>query len=310
MGLHAWVRDATDQLHNVQVQGPLSREILSEVIWTRPDQASIDELGWFRLSVARIGDEPASRSWCHAPATPESWDSRCSATHRTLQRSGMPSGPSATQRASRPWDSRHSTCSASRARARSSLAPSSTTRPPPGGRHRLHRPHQDQGGRLHRSRRPGFAARNTPSAPLGGLELTGDEPAGPGNPIMIARQQVGTITSGTRSPILGKNIALGWMAIEQPKTAPRSRWGRWTATRSASRPPLCASPTMTPTRSACGVSPGIGPGTVPGRLRSASPDQGSARRPVPRAPEHTSPRTRSHRSHSRSGPWPGRPADR
>ena len=31
---------------------------------------------------------------------------------------------------------------------------------------------------------------------------------------MIARHQEGTITSGTRSPILGKNIALGWMAIE------------------------------------------------------------------------------------------------
>ncbi len=52
--LHAWVRDSTDQLCNIAVQGPLSREILSSVIWTPPAQPSVDELGWFRLTVARI----------------------------------------------------------------------------------------------------------------------------------------------------------------------------------------------------------------------------------------------------------------
>ena len=56
-GFHAFVRNSTDQLHNIQVQGPLSREILGEVIWTRPDQPTIEELGWFRLTVARIGDD-------------------------------------------------------------------------------------------------------------------------------------------------------------------------------------------------------------------------------------------------------------
>lgn len=55
-GLNAWVRDSTDQLHNIAVQGPLSREILSEIFWTPPVQPTIDELGWFRLTIARIGD--------------------------------------------------------------------------------------------------------------------------------------------------------------------------------------------------------------------------------------------------------------
>lgn len=55
-GLNAWVRSSTDQLHNVAVQGPLSREILSEVIWTSPTQPSVDELEWFRFSVGRIDD--------------------------------------------------------------------------------------------------------------------------------------------------------------------------------------------------------------------------------------------------------------
>lgn len=55
-GLQAWVRNSTDQLCNLAVQGPKSREILSKVIWTPPAQTAIDELGWFRFSVARIGD--------------------------------------------------------------------------------------------------------------------------------------------------------------------------------------------------------------------------------------------------------------
>ena len=55
-GLNAWVRDSTDQLCNVAVQGPLSREILAEVFWTAPTQPTIEELAWFRFAIARIGD--------------------------------------------------------------------------------------------------------------------------------------------------------------------------------------------------------------------------------------------------------------
>ena len=38
LGLKAWVRSSTDQLHNVAVQGPKSRDILREVVWTPPAQ--------------------------------------------------------------------------------------------------------------------------------------------------------------------------------------------------------------------------------------------------------------------------------
>ncbi len=55
-GLNAWVRNSTDQLHNVAVQGPLSRDILSQIFWTPPQQPTIEELGWFKLTIARIGD--------------------------------------------------------------------------------------------------------------------------------------------------------------------------------------------------------------------------------------------------------------
>lgn len=55
-GLNAWVRNSTDHHCNIAIQGPLSREILKQVIWTPPQQATVEELPWFRLCIARIGD--------------------------------------------------------------------------------------------------------------------------------------------------------------------------------------------------------------------------------------------------------------
>ena len=55
LGLRAMVRTSTDQLHNLAVQGPNSREIMARMIWTPPHQPSIAELGWFRFAVGRLG---------------------------------------------------------------------------------------------------------------------------------------------------------------------------------------------------------------------------------------------------------------
>ncbi len=89
LGLEVWVRNSTDQLHNLQVQGPKSRDILKQIIWTRPDQATLEELEWFRFSIARIGDEHGiplvvSRTgytgelgyevFCHPKDAPAVWD--------------------------------------------------------------------------------------------------------------------------------------------------------------------------------------------------------------------------------------------
>lgn len=54
-GFKAWVRSSTDQLHNIAVQGPASRDILKDIVWTAPRQPTIAELEWFRFSVGRIG---------------------------------------------------------------------------------------------------------------------------------------------------------------------------------------------------------------------------------------------------------------
>ena len=55
LGLKAMVRSSTDQLHNLAVQGPNSREIIRRMIWTAPHQPTVEELGWFRFTVGRIG---------------------------------------------------------------------------------------------------------------------------------------------------------------------------------------------------------------------------------------------------------------
>ena len=38
------------------MQGPASRDILNDVMWTSPTQPTLSELGWFRFAVARIGE--------------------------------------------------------------------------------------------------------------------------------------------------------------------------------------------------------------------------------------------------------------
>jgi aminomethyltransferase len=52
--LRAFVRSSTDQLHNLSLQGPKSREILAPLIFTPPLQPSIAELKWFRFTIARL----------------------------------------------------------------------------------------------------------------------------------------------------------------------------------------------------------------------------------------------------------------
>jgi len=52
--MHAWVKSSTDHMHNVAVQGPRSRDILRKIIWTPPTQPNMDELNWFRFTIARL----------------------------------------------------------------------------------------------------------------------------------------------------------------------------------------------------------------------------------------------------------------
>ena len=84
--LKVWVKSSTDQLHNLAVQGPLSRRILKDLVTTSPAQPSLEELRWFRFTIGRVGSVPVvvSRTgytgelgyeiWCHPKDGPALWD--------------------------------------------------------------------------------------------------------------------------------------------------------------------------------------------------------------------------------------------
>ena len=81
-----------------------------------------------------------------------------------------------------------------------------------------------------------------PQRMLVGLEIEGDEPVGHGDCVHVGRAQVGVITSATRSPILGKTIALARIDVDPRQArARRSRSASSTASRSGCRRASCAS---------------------------------------------------------------------
>ncbi len=56
-GLKVLIRSSTDQMHNVAVQGPNSRDLLRDLVWTAPHNPAFDQIEWFRFSPARLRNE-------------------------------------------------------------------------------------------------------------------------------------------------------------------------------------------------------------------------------------------------------------
>jgi aminomethyltransferase len=88
-GAKVLLKTASDQIHNVAVQGPKSRDTLRETIWTAPGRPTLDELGVFRFTVGRIGGyegipivlsrtgytgELGYEVFCHPKDAPAVWD--------------------------------------------------------------------------------------------------------------------------------------------------------------------------------------------------------------------------------------------
>ena len=212
LGLRAWVKSSTDQMHNLSVQGPKSREILRNFVWTPPTQPNMDELGWFRLSVARIGDhngtpivvsrtgytgELGYEIWCHPKHAVEVWD--------TLFEAGAPHGIQPLGLAG---------LDILRIEAGLIFAGyefCDQTDPFEAGigfTVPLKSKDEDFIGREALIERKAH-----PQRKLVGLELDGQEPGAHGDCIHVGRAQVGVVTSATRSPILQKNIALARLDI-------------------------------------------------------------------------------------------------
>ena len=213
LGLQAWVRSSTDQLHNLQVQGPKSRDILRQIVWTRPDQATVDELGWFRFSIARIGDEHGiplvvSRTgytgelgyevFCHPKDAPAVWDAIWEAGREyDLTPLGLEALDMLRVEAGLIFAGYEFSDQTDPFEAGIGFTVPLKTKA------------DDFIGKTALIRR-----KQSPQRALVGLELVGDELAAGGDCVDIGRNQVGEITSAVRSPILRKNLALARIQVE------------------------------------------------------------------------------------------------
>ncbi|MGO7162330.1 aminomethyltransferase family protein, partial [Rhizobium johnstonii] len=206
-GFKAWVRSSTDQMHNIALQGPKSRDILKEIIWTAPRQPDIGELEWFRFTVGRIGGfegapivvsrtgytgELGYEIFCHPKDALTVFDA--------VWEAGQPHGlkPMGLE-------------ALDMVRIEAGLI-------------FAHHEFTDQTDPFEagigftvplKSKQDEFIGREAlirrkehPRHLLVGLDIKANEAVGHGDCIHIGRGQVGVITSATRSPILGKTIAL------------------------------------------------------------------------------------------------------
>src|SRR4029079_15050504 len=193
----------------IAVQGPASREILSQVVWTPPAQTPFAELKWFRFAVGRLGGPQgtpliASRTgysgelgyelFCHPKDAPPRWDA-------VMETGGLtPLGLEALDMlrieaglifAGYEFDDQVDPFEAGIAFTVNLDTPEDFV-----GKEAL------------------LERREHPQRTVVGLELAGNETAGHGDCVHVGRSQVGVVTSGTRSPTLRKNIALCRMAMQ------------------------------------------------------------------------------------------------
>jgi aminomethyltransferase len=212
LGLRAFVKPSTDQLHNIAVQGPNSREIMKQLIWTPPTQPSLEELKWFRFLVGRIGGyqgiavvvsrtgytgELGYEVFCHPDDGPAVWDAIWEAGQpHGLKPLGLEALDMIRIEAGLIFAGYEFDDQVDPFEAGIGFTVKLDSEDDFVGKDAL----------IERSQHP--------QRKLVGLELEGNETAGHGDEVYVGRQRVGVVTSGTRSPTLRKNIALCRMAMQ------------------------------------------------------------------------------------------------
>lgn len=208
-----WVKPSTDSMHNLAVQGPKSRELLSTIVWTHPNHQPFPEMGWFRFCVGRLhgpqgvpivvsrtgySGELGYEVWCSPDDATAVWDA--------VWEAGQPLGirplgldaldvlriESGLIFAGYDFDDQTDPYEA----GVGFTVPLKTKEADFVGREAL------------------LSRKANPQRVLVGLELAGNETAEHGDDVFVDRSKVGVVTSATRSPILNKNIALCRMAVQ------------------------------------------------------------------------------------------------
>ena len=225
LGLEVLVRSSTDQMHNLAVQGPESRDLLRKIIWTAPYQPDFDQLDWFRFTPARLNNEygtpiVVSRTgytgelgyevFCHPKDCEEVFD----AIWETGQDHGIkPMGLEALDMV--------------RIEAGLIFAGydfSDQTDPFEAGigfTCPLKSKTDDFIGRDALIRR-----KENPRHKLVGLDIDSNVDVVHGDCVHIGRAQIGEVTSSMRSPLLGKNIALARVDVAHAEIGTKLEIGK------------------------------------------------------------------------------------
>ncbi|GAA0793526.1 DUF1989 domain-containing protein [Marinobacterium sediminicola] len=201
------IRESTDQLHNLAVQGPNSRALLSELIWQPENRTPVSELKWFHFTIGRLGGpegiplmvsrtgytgELGFEVWCHPDDGGQLWD----AIWEAGQSYGLaPLGFDALDMLRIEAGlifAEHEFCNQTNPYEAGIgfTVPMKTKEEDFSGRDALQRQAPESRQRLV------------------GLVLDGNEPVHHGDLVYDGRMPVGQITSATASPLLGKMIAL------------------------------------------------------------------------------------------------------
>jgi aminomethyltransferase len=211
-GLHVNVKPTTDQLHNLAVQGPRSREALASFVWTPPTQPSLSELKWFRFLIGRIGGydgvpiivsrtgytgELGYEIWCHPSDGEAVWDAVWTAGEPLglkplgLEALDILRVESGLIFAGYEFDDQVDPFEAGIAFTVALANEEDFI-----GREAL------------------IERKEHPQRRLVGLEIEGNEAAGHGDEVYVGRRRVGVVTSGVRSPTLRRTIALCRMSVQ------------------------------------------------------------------------------------------------
>lgn len=212
LSLNVLVRSSTDMQHNIAVQGPNSRDLMKNIIWTAPHQPKLENLAWFRFTPARIGGEHGvpivvSRTgytgelgyeiFCHPKHCKEVFDAVWSeGQNYDIKPMGLEALDMVRIEAGlifADYDFSDQTDPFEAGIGFTVPLKSKT---------------DDFIGRDALIRR-----KETPSRKLVGLDIDASVCVNHGDPVHIGRAQIGEVTSSMRSPLLKKNIALARVDI-------------------------------------------------------------------------------------------------
>ena len=242
LGLNVLVRSSTDQMHNIAVQGPKSRDILKEIVWTSPLQPSMEELEWFRFAVARIGDaqgvpivvsrtgytgELGYEIWCHPRDAEKVFDAVWQAGQpHGLKPMGMQALDMVRIEAGLIFAGNEFSDQTDPFEAGIGFTVPLKTKT------------DDFIGRDALIRR-----KENPQKQLVGLDIDANVAVGHGDCVHVGRAQIGEVTSSMRSPVLNKNIALARLDVTHAAVGTEVEIGKLDGHRSGCRHASCRSPT-------------------------------------------------------------------